>query len=109
MPKIEKADLFECRYYATEFACCQERMLNLDQQLQHLKTTETLIQERLQQQRNEAAKYKDKMDELVDMLKDQYGVEHQEDVDWTTGEITRQETALEEAPSDPDDPASLID
>lgn len=91
MTKIDDADLFRCRYYAAELACCQERLQNLELQQQNIRTTEALIQERRAVQHREAERYSSKLEGLADMLKDRYGVEHQDQVDWETGEIAHPE------------------
>jgi len=95
MPKIDKADLFECRYYAGEDALAQERINGLNEQERHLSVVQALIQERREVQQKVSAEVQQKMVELMEAVRQKYGVD-QNQIDWETGEINPvQETTAE--------------
>ena len=97
MSTIEKADLFECRYFACEDALIQEKLRTLEQEEQKIKAAAILIQERRAVLLVAAQQIKPKLDELVAKLEQQYGVD-QHQINWETGEIHALPEAASEAP-----------
>jgi len=91
--KIEKEDLYECLYCSSEFALVQEQLFALQLQEQNIRITEALLVERRKSYLEVQATLKEKLSRQSLMLEQKYGVRHQNQIDWETGEI------IEEAPS----------
>jgi len=87
MHKIDKADLFECRYYSSELALLEEQLRTLTQQEQTIRITQAWIEERRNSLQKQLQTLNPKLEGMGKLLEQKYGVEDQDQINWETGEI----------------------